>query len=211
MDERRAPSELIERLVRDSNLPSRRAREELRRELESHFAEAGDSPEAIGAALARFGSADAVADGFRRAYRRGRVALYVAKVLASIVASTVVALALQLLVTVAAGHGRHALHLAPAHLRISALSLAVVLVAVAAWELGIEPLCGRLERHPPLLLATLTALCPAAYVAHLALNAGSDVGGAFVGAAVTVAIWISTIAILSRLETAYVRFFGRGQ
>ena len=49
MDERRAPSELIERLVRDSNLPSRRAREELRRELESHFAEAGDSPEAIGA------------------------------------------------------------------------------------------------------------------------------------------------------------------
>jgi predicted permease len=68
MDERETVDALIEGLVREADLPSDRARNELRRELESHFEESGTSPEAIRAALHRFGGTDAIREGFRHAY-----------------------------------------------------------------------------------------------------------------------------------------------
>lgn len=71
MDERKSVAALIERLVNGANLPSERARDELRLELESHFEESGSSPDAIRAALTRFGSADDVSEGFRHAYPAG--------------------------------------------------------------------------------------------------------------------------------------------
>ncbi|MGH7577737.1 MAG: ADOP family duplicated permease [Longimicrobiales bacterium] len=61
---------LVNRLVREANLPSARERDELRRELLSHFDAVGSSPEALRAAIERFGDTQAVTDGFRRAYRR---------------------------------------------------------------------------------------------------------------------------------------------
>jgi predicted permease len=71
MHERKTVAELIERLVNEANLPNERARDELRRELESHFEESGGSPGAIRAALMRFGSNDAVSEAFRHAYPAG--------------------------------------------------------------------------------------------------------------------------------------------
>jgi hypothetical protein len=71
MDERREVTLLIDRLVREAHLPSDRARAELRRELESHFADSGDSPEAMRAALERFGGTADVAEiaaALRRAH-----------------------------------------------------------------------------------------------------------------------------------------------
>lgn len=71
MDERKAVATLIERLVNDANVPNERARDDLRRELESHFEESGTSPEAIRAALSRFGTSEAISEGFRQAYPVG--------------------------------------------------------------------------------------------------------------------------------------------
>ncbi len=69
MDERRTIAALIARLVNEANLPNDRARDELRRELEAHFEDSGSSsPDAIRAALTRFGSGDVVGEAFRLAY-----------------------------------------------------------------------------------------------------------------------------------------------
>jgi hypothetical protein len=208
MDERQAVAALIDRLVRESRVGSRRARAELRRELESHFDEAGSSPEALRAAMERFGSADAVSDGFRRAYRRGRVALYVAKVVASIVASAAVALALQAAVNVRIGLGADALRLAPGYGIGARTSMGIVLLIVAAWELGIEPLCARLERRPVRLLTTLAAFFAVICVTHLATDSAIAPAHALVASAVLTAVWTSTIAILSRLDVAFLNRLG---
>jgi hypothetical protein len=209
MDEqRRAIAALIDQIVRESNLPGRRQREELRRELESHFEEAGGSADAARDALARFGSPDAVSDGFRRAYRRGRLALYVAKVLASVIVSTIVALLLQAVVNLRVELGHEVLRLAPGFAISARTSTAIVLLVVAAWELGIEPLCARLERRPVRLLATLAAFFAAISVAHMVTSTHIHPGVAFVASGTLIAVWACTIAILSRFDLAFLRFLG---
>src|SRR5215207_356954 len=208
MDERQVVAALIDRLVRESRIGSRRAREELRRELESHFDEAGNSPEALRAAMERFGSADAVSDGFHRAYRRGRVALYVAKVVASVAASTAVALALQAAVNLRIDLGADALRLAPGYGLGARTSMAIVLLIVAAWELGIEPLCARLERRPVRLLTTLVAFFAAICVTPLATDSAIAPAHALVASGVLIAVWTCTIAILSRLDMAFMNSLG---
>jgi hypothetical protein len=210
VDERQAIAALIDRLVRESRIGSRRAREELRRELESHFDEAGSSPEALRAAMERFGSADAVRDGFRRAYRRGRVALYVAKVVASVAASAAVALALQVAVNVRIGLGADALRLAPGYGIGARTSLAIVLLIVAAWELGIDPLCARLERRPVRMLTTLATFFAAICVTHLVTDNAIAPAHALVASGVLIAVWTCTIAILARLESVFVSLLGEG-
>ena len=204
---------LVERLVRESGLPDRLARDDLRRELESHFAEAGDSPAELRAAIERFGSADAVRDGFRRAYRRGRLAMYAAKVVASVVVATVAALLLQAAVFgVHLGEGADARdllwHLWPATSRGARASVAVVLALVAAWELGVEPLCARLERRPARLLATLGAIFALISTFHFMTDALIAPERALVASALLTAVWACTIAILARLDLAYVRWLG---
>ena len=49
MDDRARITELIDRTVRDAKIEDIREREGLRRELESHFADAADSPPAVAA------------------------------------------------------------------------------------------------------------------------------------------------------------------
>lgn len=208
-DERRAVAALIDRLVRESKLPSDAAREELRRELESHFAEAGDSPEALRAALARFGSADAVSEGFRRAYGRGRLALYAAKVVASAALSAAVAVAVHAVVSLRIEQRPDALRLvAGGHPRGAQFTVVVALVAVAAWELGIEPLCARLERRPVGLAAALAATFVAIYSTHLALHDMMDAGRAFVASAAVLAVWACAIAIVARIDLAFLDRLG---
>jgi hypothetical protein len=197
---------LVDRLVRESRIPSARGRDELRRELLSHFDEVGSSPAAIGAAVDRFGSAELIADGFRRAYRRGRFVLYAAKIVASIVASALAAIVVDLVVSLRFATG--SIWLTPEHARTAAYSMAIVLVAVGAWELGVEPLCGRLERRPIRLLVTFATVFAGAYLVHSTINAFIDPGHAFVASGLTIVIWTTTIAILSRFDLAYLRLFG---
>jgi hypothetical protein len=201
-------SDIIDRIVRESKIPSAREREELRRELIAHFEEVGSSPDAVRAALERFGSTNEIVAEFRRAYSRGRLVLYAAKVLASIAVSAVVALGVQALVNLRLEPVSGGLQLGPWYSTAALISFMLVVVAVTAWELGIEPLCARLERRPARLLAIFVAFASAAYVTHLILDKFIEPEHTVLGSAATIAVWISTIAILSRFELAFIRRFG---
>lgn len=203
MDDRARVRALIERLVREAKLGRARDRDELRRELESHFEEAGTSPDALRAALERFGDADAIGDGFRRAHRRGRAAFYAAKVLASLVVSLVVAILLQAAASVRVDTGAALLRLAPGYFVAVPFSAMIIVVLVAAWELDFEPLCVRLERRPLRLLATLGALFTAIFLTHLETHELIAPATALLGSATTVAVWVCTVAIISRLDLAF--------
>ena len=209
MDEQQAVTELIDRLVRESNIPSRRARDELRRELASHFEEACRSPEELRAALLRFGSPDVVSDAFRRTYGRRRTLLYVAKVVAAILASTFIALVLQVIVSLRFAIGMEARRLAPWHLLAAVCSILVVLVAVAAWELGIQPLCARLEHRPVRLLSALVVVFGSIMLTHATTRTFIHPSQAFVASAVFLAIWTLTIAIQSRFDLAFLDILER--
>lgn len=74
MAERQTPAEFIDRIVREARIESAREREALRRELASHFAEVGGSPESLAAAMERFGSPAAIGAELERAHRRNRIA-----------------------------------------------------------------------------------------------------------------------------------------
>ncbi|MGH7713856.1 MAG: hypothetical protein ACREOG_21425, partial [Gemmatimonadaceae bacterium] len=165
-------------------------------------------PEGVRAALERFGSANEIVAEFRRAYGRGRFALYAAKVLASIAASAVVALGVQALVNLRLEPVAGGLRLGPWYSTAALISIILVVVAVAAWELGIEPLCARLERRPARLLGVFIAFSSAAYVTHLILDKFVEPEHAVLGSAATIAVWVSTIAILARFELAFIRRLG---
>jgi hypothetical protein len=203
-----AVRELIDRLVRDADLPDARAREDLRRELASHFEEAGRSPDLGRRAVERFGDTTAVAEGFRRAYGPRRILLYVTKVIASILASAAVALLLQGMVSLRLTPGLDAPYVS-AWFEVSArVSMLVVLLGVAAWELDIDHLCTRLERRPVRLLTTYLVFFTGAYVTHQLIDHVVTPGQALVGTATTLAVWICTIAIVSRVDLAFVRRIG---
>jgi hypothetical protein len=81
-------------------------------------------------------------------------------------------------------------------------------IAVAAWELGVEPLCTRLDREPLHLVAAWAVLLVVVLAAHALRDAALDPLQASVRTAATVAAWASTIAITARLDVAYLRRFG---
>lgn len=198
---------LIERIVRDANLASARDRDALRRELVAHFedaANAGASNEAD--VLERFGDPALVADGFRRAYRRGRRTLYVAKIVASAAPASVVALAINLPMYLEPSP--HAIALSPLFALAARISIAAVLAAVAAWELDVEWLCSRLERHPVRLVACWLALFAVMSAAHAYLGMHALMLRALFGAATLLAVWTSSVAILSRSDWLFLRFVG---
>ena len=198
---------LVARIVRESELPSSRERDALRRELMAHFEDAAVTGEAAGAeAVERFGSPDDVAIGFRRAYRRGRRALYAAKVLASVTTATLFSLAMQLPLHLQLASGTIAV--APLYLLAALLSVVVVLIAVAAWELEIEWLCTRLERDPVLLVGCCLVLFVVLSATHAYRGMDVTSGRALLGAAMLVTVWTFSIAILSRADRLFVRLFG---
>jgi len=143
MDDQRAISapidELIDRIVRHANIPSRAARADLRRELETHFEDAGPSAEL---AIRRFGDEAALAAAFRRVHRWDYLLLYFAKIAASIVVSATVALAIEVLVNLRVELQAEAIRLAPGFTRAAPLSVAIVLGLAAAWEIGRRPFDG---------------------------------------------------------------------
>jgi hypothetical protein len=214
-DGREAVDALIDRVVRESNLRDPGAREELRRELASHFEETGSSEEALRAALERFGNPSDVVHSFRRAYRRGRTALYAAKVLASIGAASVAALALQVPVNLRLTSGANtAIHLGSGYPISAWFSVFIVVMLVAAWELDIEPLCARLERRPLRLALAFGGLFATILVGHPIVHGSVGVHGhmdlllMLLGSAAGVAVWASTVAITARIEMAFVSLFG---
>jgi hypothetical protein len=194
---------LIERLVEHAELPDARSRDDLRRELESHFADAHDATGTTDA-VSRFGDVTEVARGFRRAHGARWIVLYGAKVLASIAVSLAVALLLQTLVNVRMAPG------APLEFGswfgiAARVSLLVVLLGVGAWEFGVEHLCARLERHPMRLLVTYVVFLSGAWITHTIIDHIVTPGHAILGTAAMLGAWMSTIAIVSRFDLVFLR------
>ena len=77
-----------------------------------------------------------------------------------------------------------------------------------ACELGIEPLCERRERPPVRLLTAVLALLALAAVTHALIGSLVSPAHALVGSAATVGVWAATVAIVSRLDLAFLRLLG---
>src|SRR5437764_12896509 len=89
---------LIELIVVRARIPSRARRDDLRRELWTHFEEASDSPDAIDDVIRRFGAEAPIAESLREVYRWDYALWYLAKIAAAIVASVAAALLIEVMV-----------------------------------------------------------------------------------------------------------------
>jgi hypothetical protein len=130
---------LIDRVVAGARIPSPARRDDLRRELWTHFEDSGLSPEASPDVLARFGAESLVTESLRRVYRLDYAVIYLAKIAASIVASIAAALVIQAVVNLRVEEQADFLRLAPGFSRAAGVSVAVVLGLVTAWEVCRPP------------------------------------------------------------------------
>jgi hypothetical protein len=175
---------LVDEVVRGARIPSRRGREELRRELWSHFEDCEREAGNLAAALRRFGDPREMAAGFRHVHRRGYRLFYGLKLAASLVASALVALLIQAAANLrpagaGGGGGAELWQLGPSFPRTALISVAVALGAVAAWE--------SLRR--PVALPRVVASGALYAVASIAVEVVSGGAlGAFLSAGVLVAI-----------------------
>ena len=199
----------IDGVVRESRIADAREREELRRELESHFADVADSPEALRAAMARFGTPSEVGGALDRAHSGSQLVRQLLRLALVFGASGGVALLLQLATNLRRDVRSDAIVLGPAFVRSIAFSSLLIVLLVAAWELDVEPFCARLERRPLRLLATLAGLALLMLIVHAATNSVLSPGIAMSASAVDVAIWTCTIAILARADRRFARVFAR--
>ena len=208
MADRDELSTFIDRVVRESGIASAPEREELRRELESHFADVADSTDALREAIARFGSPADVAGALAQAHHGRRFVRHLLRIALAVSASGAVALLLQLVTNSAATRAPMHRH-GPGFPRAAAFAALLVLSLVAAWELDIEPLCARLERRPLRLVATVAGLALVMFLFHAATNSLLAPKVALSASAVDVAIWTCTVAILARTDRVFARVFGR--
>ena len=129
---------VIEPIVEAAQIPSHRRRDELRRELRSHFEECGVTSEALHDAVARFGNTARIADSFRTVYRRDYMLLYTVKVGACIAAATMAAILIEAIASLRLESGADAWHLSPgfAHAAPYGVVLTLALVADDGWTPG---------------------------------------------------------------------------
>lgn len=139
MRDQDAVAALIERIVARSHIPGCARRDDLRRELWTHFEEAGTSPEATGEAIRRFGDDAPIAGSLRQVYRWDYALWYLAKIAASIIASIAAALLIQVLVNLRVEVQAEVWRLAPGFSRAAGMSIAVVLGLITAWEAARPP------------------------------------------------------------------------
>jgi hypothetical protein len=135
-----AVAALIEKIVAGAHIPRRRQRDELRRELLAHFEDAGTTPEAVRAALQRFGSEALITESLRRVYRWDYTLFYLTRIAASIVVSAALALLIEVLVNLRVEVEAEAWRLAPGFSHGVGLAIAVVLALVTAQEAARAPL-----------------------------------------------------------------------
>jgi len=211
MDDRARITELIDCIVRDAKIEDIREREGLRRELESHFADAADSPPAVAAAVERFGDPRVVSERLEQAHRRRRFVRHAARVATAIVASAVIALVVQIIANMPLDWSATAAGFGHSFFRSISFSLMIVVVLVAAWELDIESLCARLERQPLRLTLTLVALATTMLLFHAFEATPLLPAKAFVESGLDMIVWACTIAILARLDRAFAGVFTRAK
>lgn len=124
----------IERIVEAAQIPSRRRRDELRRELRGHFEDGGPTPEALDDAVARFGDTAHVGDSLRTVYRRDYVLLYIVKVVACIAVATMAAVLIEAIAGLRLERDVDAWHLSPDFARAAGFGIVLTFALVAAAE-----------------------------------------------------------------------------
>jgi len=134
---------VIEPIVAAARIASRRRRDELRRELRSHFEESGLSPDALREAVARFGDTAAIGDSLRRVYRRDYLRWYLVKVTACIAAATLAAILIEAIAGLRLGRDPEAWHLSPGFAHAAPFGVVLTLALVAAAEATRAPFAWR--------------------------------------------------------------------
>jgi hypothetical protein len=130
---------VIERIVTCARVPGQARRDDLRRELWTHFEEVGGSIDATREALRRFGADAEIGESLRRVYHWEYALWYSARIAASIVASLAAALLIQVAVNLRLELQAEVWRLAPGFSRAAGMSVAVVLGLITLWEAARPP------------------------------------------------------------------------
>jgi len=124
----------IEPIVEAAQIPSRRRRDELRRELLSHFEDSGGTPEALHEAVARFGNTARIGDSLRTVYRRDYILLSIVKVGACIVAASAAAILIEALASLRLAADADVWHFSADFARAAPFGVVLTLALVTATE-----------------------------------------------------------------------------
>ena len=124
----------IEAIVETARIPSRRRRDELRRELHSHFEESGLTPDALQEAVARFGDSRGIGDSLRTVYRRDYRLWYLAKVAACMAVAILAAIVIEAIAGLRVDSDTVAWRLSPDFARASRFGVVLTFALVAAGE-----------------------------------------------------------------------------
>ena len=173
---------VIEPIVEAAKIPGRRRRDELRRELRSHFEDSGLTPEALHDAVARFGNTARIGDSLRKVYRRDYMLLYIVKVGACIAAATIAAILIEAIAGLRLESDADAWHLSRDFAHAARFGVVLTLALVAAAEA---------TRAPFTWSRALLSLGCYAIVSACALSVNAHSVGAFVTAGILATIGAS--------------------
>jgi hypothetical protein len=134
---------VIEPIVEAARIPSRRRRDELRRELRSHFEDSGLTPEALQDAVARFGNTAGIGDSLRKVYRRDYMLFYIVKVGTCMAAATLAAILIEAIASLRLESDADAWHLSPGFAHAAPFGVVLTLAFVAAAEATRAPFTWR--------------------------------------------------------------------
>jgi hypothetical protein len=171
---------MIEPIIDAARIPSRRRRDELRRELRSHFEDAGRAPDAVHDAVARFGDTARIGHAFRDVYRRDYVLFYCVKVVACIAVATIAAIVIEAIAGLRLE--RDAVRLSPNFAHAAPFGVVLALAVVAAAEATRAPFM-RSRAFWSIGGYTIVAAC----VSSVSPNSG----GAFVTAGILATIGVA--------------------
>lgn len=251
MRERDRVEALIDRVIAGARIPSAAGRDDLRRELRTHFEEgASSSPDRVAFAIRRFGPEGLVTESLRRVYRWDYFAVHVARVAASTIASVAAALVILALLNLRIEIQTEVWRLTPGFSRAAGVALAVVLGLVAVQEALRRPfsarraavalgtyaavcavmqllgthsagafvvatvfvvfgyLCSKLPSRLLRWVMTFVAFAAIEYAIHARLAIAFGPSRAALASAALVAVWASTILILTRVDRAFAHTFG---
>ena len=186
----------VDEVLARARVPSRRAHEDLRRELLAHFEDAVRVRGSIDAALAEFGLADEVVARLRVVYRAQRLLAHALRIAAVLTASIVSALAIELAVS------------RPAAFRSMAVVASVIVLALVLWH----ELLGRRLRRPTATtraarwLAAFAAFATWEYWIHYSAGISFGVLRAAATGGVLVTVAASTAIILAGADRAFSAF-----
>ncbi len=207
MREDEAVAGVIDRIVAGAGMPGRAARDDLRRELETHFEEACAAPESMAAALHRFGGEAEVASALRRIYRGDAALLSAARIAASLVSSAAAAVLIEAAANLRLAPSGAIWRLAPGFWYAVPVAVAVALTLVAVREAtrGTRPLSSTLAHRPAAPLFAFAAFAAGEYALHFARGVEFGPARALAAGTVLVAVWASTRLIAQRVDRVFVR------